>query len=176
MSDIPEPPAEGAPRPLHPALRALADQGVERRYRRGTVLIEEGDQGGALYFIVSGLVRAYTARADGQEFTFGYYGPGEYVGEMSLDGGPRSASVIVEEPSVCRMVTRETLQRAIAAEPELAFVLLAKVIARARAASERASDMALHSAYGRLVKLLHDEARPDARRHPADHPGADASR
>jgi CRP/FNR family cyclic AMP-dependent transcriptional regulator len=152
--------AQSAPPALHPALRAVAAQGVERRYRRGTVIIEQGDPGGTLYFIDAGLVRAYTARADGQEFTFGFYGPGEYLGEMSLDGGPRSASVIVEEPLTCRMLTRETLLRAIAADPELAFVLMAKVIERARALSARASDLALDSAYGRLVKLLHDVAGP----------------
>ena len=51
---------------LPPALRAVAVRGSERRYRKGTILIEEGEPGGALYFIVRGRVRAYAARADGQ--------------------------------------------------------------------------------------------------------------
>jgi|CXWL01.1.fsa_nt_gi CRP/FNR family cyclic AMP-dependent transcriptional regulator len=139
---------------LSPALRGVAERGVERRYRRGSILIQEGEPGGTLYFIVRGRLRAYTSRADGQEFTFGFYGPGEYMGELSLDGGPRSANVVVEQAAVCRIVTRQTLEQCIAEQPTLAFELLTKVIRRARDLSARASDLALNDAYGRLVMLL----------------------
>jgi CRP-like cAMP-binding protein len=50
---------------LSPGMRQVADRGVERRYRRGTLLIQEGEPGGTLYFIVRGRLRAFTARADG---------------------------------------------------------------------------------------------------------------
>jgi len=155
--------ADGAPppnpkNPLHllpRPLQTLAQRGTERRYKRGTILMQEGDPGGALYFITHGLLRAYSARDDGQEFTFGFYGPGEYMGEMSLDGGPRSASVMVEQAAVCLVVLRKVLEDSIAADPELAFALLTKVIRRARDLSTRARDLALNDAYGRLVLLLH---------------------
>ncbi len=148
---------------LPPALRRVAERGTQRRCKRGVVLIEEGEPGGTLFFVQSGLLRAYTARADGQEFTFGFYGPGEVLGEMSLDGGPRSASVTVEEITVCRWVTRQTLEQCIAEEPALAFELLALVIRRARALSDRARDLALNDAYGRLVLLLRagSQVQPD---------------
>ena len=145
---------------LRPSLRQLAERGVERRYRRGTILIHEGEPGGSLYFIVRGLVRAYTASSDGHEFTFGFYGPGEYMGELSLDGGARSASVIVEQNALCRIVTRQTIERAIVSDPGVAFEILAKVIRRARDLSIRARDLALNNAYGRLAQLLRTEARP----------------
>jgi CRP/FNR family cyclic AMP-dependent transcriptional regulator len=148
---------------LSPAMRAVAERGVERRYRRGTLLIQEGEPGGTLYFIVRGQLRAYTANADGQEFTFGFYGPGEYLGELSLDGGLRSASVIVERAAACRIVTRPTLEQCIAEEPKLAFELLGKAIRRARDLSVRARDLALNDVYGRLAQLLRDHAvlQPD---------------
>ncbi len=146
-------PADGLSR-LSPTLRKLAESGVLKHHKRGTLLIEEGDPGGSLFFVASGLMRAYTAHADGQEFTFGFYGPGETLGELSLDGGPRSASVAVEEAAVCHLVTRPVLEQAIAAEPALAFELMGLVIRRARALSTRASELALNDAYGRLVLLL----------------------
>ncbi len=151
---------------LPPALRGVAERGAERSYRRGTLLIQEGEPGGSLYFICRGRLRAYSARADGQEFTFGYYGPGEYMGEMSLDGGPRSASVIVESAAVCRIVTRQTLEQCIAADPSISFELMARVIRLARGLSNRARDLALNDAYGRLVQLLRQEAvlQPDGTR------------
>lgn len=147
---------------LTPAMRVVAGRGVERRYRRGALLMQEGDPGGTLYFIMRGLLRAYTARSDGQEFTFGFYGPGEYLGELSLDGGTRSANVIVEQAAVCRIVTRQTLELCIAEQPALAFELLAKVIGRARVLSTRARDLALSDAYGRLSMLLTEAAQPQA--------------
>jgi CRP/FNR family transcriptional regulator, cyclic AMP receptor protein len=159
MSPIPSAEVDGLSL-LSPAMRGVAERGVERRYRRGTLIIQEGEPGGTLYFICRGRLRAYTARSDGQEFTFGFYGPGEYMGELSLDGGARSASVIVEDAAVCRIVTRQTLQDCIAEQPALAFELLAKVIRRARDLSTRARDLALSDAYGRLAQLLRSGALP----------------
>ena len=147
---------------LSPAMRAVAAQGVERRYKRGTIVIAEGEPGAALYFIESGLLRSYSERADGQQFTFGLHGPGDYIGEFTLDGKPRAASVIVEQAAVCRIVQRDALLRAIAAEPTLAFELLSHVIGRVRELSARARDLALNDAYGRLALWLRESSVPEA--------------
>lgn len=117
------------------ALRALAAQGTIRHYGRDTVLIEEGDCSDALFIILSGRLRAYSAAGNGTEVTYGIYGAGEYLGEMSLDGGPRSASVITLEPSVCAVVTREALTRHLTLHPQFTFELLATVQRRTRAAN-----------------------------------------
>ena len=158
-SPTPAAPASGLDL-LHPALRAVAMLGTERRYRKGAILMEEGDPGGTLYFIASGQLRAYTATAEGQEFTFGHYGPGEYLGEMSLDGEPRSASVVVESAAVCRIVSRATLEACIQRDPQVTFQLLGKVVRMVRSLSVRARDLALHDAYGRLAQLLRAQAIP----------------
>jgi CRP/FNR family transcriptional regulator, cyclic AMP receptor protein len=147
---------------LSPSLRRLAERGEIRRYRKGTLLIQEGDRGDQLYIILKGQVRAFASDEDDHEITFGYYGPGEYMGEISLDGGPRSASVIVEEPTTCSVVTRHTIEQHIAQEPQFAFELLAKVIRRVRTLTARTKDLSLNSVYGRLVKLLNELAEPAA--------------
>jgi CRP/FNR family transcriptional regulator, cyclic AMP receptor protein len=137
------------------SLLALARKGELRRHRRGTLLIEEGDVGDTLHLIVSGRLRAFSAHpSSGREFTFGVYGPGEYVGEMGLDGDRRSASVITLEPSQCVAISRATLMRHLHEDPPFAFELLAKVIRRARAATVSARQMALNDVYGRLRALL----------------------
>jgi len=135
-------------------LRELASRGVQRSYAKGRLLIEEGDVGDTLFIIVSGRLRAFSASDNGREITYGSYGPGEYVGELSLDGGPRSASVEALVRSVCAVVTRRTLEGFIAERPAFAFELLGKVIARARAATLTARQMALNDVYGRLRYLL----------------------
>jgi CRP/FNR family cyclic AMP-dependent transcriptional regulator len=161
MDSIEAPTTESSTADLPPSLRLLAARGTARSYRRGTVLIEEGSQGDSLYLILSGSLRAYGCDARGREVTYGIYGVGDYVGEMSLDGGPRAASVITEEPSRCVMLTRASILAHIAEHPEFALELLTKVIRRARAATLSTKQMALHDVYGRLKALL--ESAPEER-------------
>jgi CRP/FNR family transcriptional regulator, cyclic AMP receptor protein len=147
---------------LPPALQKLASLGVQRRFRTHAMLIEEGDQSGSVYIVLSGRLRAFVSDARGREVTLGLHGPGEYVGEMSLDGGPRSASVQAVEPTVCAVVTRETMLRHIATDPELALALIVRLIKRARLATESARSMALLDVYSRLRKFLEERADAQA--------------
>ena len=135
-------------------LRALVARGDIRRYRKSTLLIQEGDLGDTLFIIISGRLKAFSIGDRDREITYGVYGRGEYLGEMSLDGGPRSASVITLEASVCAVVTRRTLEAFVAEHPAFAFELLAKVIRRARSATVNARQLALNDVYGRLKSLL----------------------
>lgn len=150
------------PSALPDALAELTARAVIRRYRKNALLIQEGDQGDTLFIIVSGRLRAFSMGDKEREITYGVYGPGEYIGEMSLDGGPRSASVIALEASVCAVVARSTLETFIAERPAFAFELLAKVIRRARAATLNARQLALNDVYGRLKLLLESLAVPRA--------------
>jgi CRP/FNR family transcriptional regulator, cyclic AMP receptor protein len=147
----------------HPALtgavRELALRGELRRYRKSTILIEEDDIGDTLYVILEGRLRAYSASMNGREITYGVYGPGEYLGEMSLDGGRRSASVETLEASCCSVVTRASLRAFIQDNPDFAFELLSKVIRRARAATISAKTLALNDVYGRIKLRLEELAR-----------------
>ncbi len=135
-------------------LRDLAAQGTLRRYRANTTLIEEGDRGDSLFVVLSGSLRIFCADPNGREITLAIYGPGEYVGEMSLDGGPRSASVSTEEASVCAVVSGEALRQHLAACPEFTLELIQRLIRRTRLATESARSLALLDAYGRLVRLF----------------------
>jgi CRP/FNR family cyclic AMP-dependent transcriptional regulator len=136
------------------SMQRLARLCEPRRYAKGTLLIQEGDRGDTLYLILKGELRAFSAGEYGREIIYGDYGPGEYLGEMSLDGGLRSASVITLTASTCIVLTREVLLAHIAEEPEFAFELLAKVIRRARNVTLSAKRLALNDVYGRLRILL----------------------
>ena len=139
---------------LPPPLRALAARGTPRSYRKGTLIIEEGTQGDTLYLLLAGRVKAFSSDSRAREVVYGVYGPGDYFGEMSLDGGPRSASVMAESACTCAVLTRQTLREHIKAEPEFAFELIERVIRRARLATHSARSMALLDVYGRVVQLL----------------------
>lgn len=144
-------------------LRELAGRGVQHGYGKGRLLIEEGDEAHTMYVVISGRLRVFSAHpVNGREITYGTFGPGDFVGEMSLDGGPRSASVETLERSVCVAVTRQTLEAFIAERPAFAFELLAKVIGSARRATLTARQLALNDAYGNLKAWLDAEAEPAA--------------
>jgi CRP/FNR family cyclic AMP-dependent transcriptional regulator len=141
---------------------ALAARGNLRSFRRGAILIQEGDLGDTLYMVRSGRLRAYAAHPSGKEITLGIYGAGEYVGEMSLDGGPRSANVETLEATTCAVIGRATLLAYIAEHPDFALEMMSRLIRRARLATESASSLALIDVYGRMTRLLDQLAGPPA--------------
>jgi CRP/FNR family cyclic AMP-dependent transcriptional regulator len=166
--DVRMSPSKAAPHndeTVHPALpaslQALTQGCLARTYRKGTLLIQEGDVGDTIYVILEGRLRTFGSDpASEREITYGHYGPGDFVGEMGLDGGPRSASVMATEKTLCSVVPRARLVEHVRQQPEFAFELITSLIRRARAATEAAKQMALTDVYGRLRKLLGSMAEP----------------
>lgn len=140
--------------PMSDSLRALARRGVPSRLRKGTQIITEGDRGDSLFIVLSGRLRAFSVGDNGNEITYAHYGPGEYVGELGLDGGLRSANVETVEPTLCVLITRATLQQHLADDPAFAFELLSRVIRSARTATRGMRQIALNDVYERLREWL----------------------
>lgn len=141
--------------PLHDeTLRNIAATGVVRTFPRSTVLISEGDVGDALYVILSGRVKVYSSNEAGREFVIDFHGAGEYVGEMTLDGEPRSASVMTVEPTTCAVVNRAQFRDFLLAHPDFAMHLIDRLIHRLRVTTGNLKSLALSDVYGRLVRLL----------------------
>jgi CRP/FNR family cyclic AMP-dependent transcriptional regulator len=135
-------------------LRAIAASGVTRTFPRNAVLINEGDVGDSLYIVVSGRVKIFASNEAGREFVIDFFGPGEYVGEMSLDGARRSASVMTVEPTTCVVVNRAHFREFILAHPDFAMHLIERLIHRVRVTTGNLKSLALSDVYGRLVRLL----------------------
>jgi CRP/FNR family cyclic AMP-dependent transcriptional regulator len=146
--------------PLHDeVLRGIAASGVVRAFPRSTVLINEGDVGDALYVLLSGRVKVYSSNEAGREFIIDFHGPGEYVGEMTLDGAPRSASVMTVEPTTCAVVNRAQFRDFLLAHPDFAMHLIDRLIHRLRVTTGNLKSLALSDVYGRLVRLLNTLAQ-----------------
>jgi CRP/FNR family transcriptional regulator, cyclic AMP receptor protein len=65
-------------------LQTLADLGVQRSYRKGAVIVNEGELGDTLYILIQGRVRVFSADTSGKEITLGTILGGDFFGEMSL--------------------------------------------------------------------------------------------
>jgi CRP/FNR family transcriptional regulator, cyclic AMP receptor protein len=139
---------------------ALAALGVRRRYPKGVLLMQEGDFGDIIYVMQRGRAKVFATDDDQREIIYGTIEPGEYFGELSLDGGLRSASVITLDECECSIVTQVTLRQYVLEHPDFAFELIDRIIARARLATQAVRDMALLDVYGRLSRLLEHMAAP----------------
>jgi CRP/FNR family transcriptional regulator, cyclic AMP receptor protein len=145
---------------LAPAVGRLAARGIVRSYRKNTIILNEGEPGDSLFVLLQGQVKVYATDENGREITYGTIVAGDYFGEMSLDGAPRSASVMTIEPCLCSLVSRSAVQQHLAEEPSFAMQLVTQVIRRARSATETARQMALLDVYGRVIHTLESERGP----------------
>jgi CRP/FNR family cyclic AMP-dependent transcriptional regulator len=135
-------------------LKAIASSGVIRTFPRNSILINEGDVGDSLFIVLAGRVKVFASNEQGREFVIDFHGPGEYVGEMSLDGARRSASVVTMEPTTCAVVNRAQFREFILHHPDFALHLIERLIHRVRVTTGNLKSLALSDVYGRLVRLL----------------------
>ena len=142
-------------------LRALSEQGTVKSFPKNAVIVSEGDETESLYVILSGRVKVFVADESGKEVVLGTQGPGEYFGEMVLDGGPRSASVMTLEPSRFVVIPKRNVRDFLRSQPEFAIRLIEKLIHRSRVLTASVKNLALMDVYGRVARLLLDLAEDD---------------
>ena len=135
-------------------LRTLCQRAIVRTFAKNTVVVSEGDKTDSLYIVVSGRVKIYVSDDQGKEIVLNQAGAGEYFGEMVLDAGPRSASVMTLETTRFLVVPREDFAAFLAESPEFALHLIRKLIRRVRALTHDIKSLALMDVYGRVARML----------------------
>lgn len=135
-------------------LAAVGARAVVRNYPKNSIVLDEGDRSDTLYLVRSGKVKVYVADEHGRELVLNVIGPGEYFGEIALDGGPRSAAAVTLEPCVLLGIPGADVKRMLAVDAEFALSLLFKLTDRIRALTDKVKALALQDVYGRLARLL----------------------
>jgi len=135
-------------------MQALSAHAVTRTFPKSTVIISEGDPAESLYIIVSGRVKVFVADPGGREIVLLTQGPGEYFGEMMLDEGPRSASIMTLDKSVFLVIRKADLREFLVRNPGFAVRLIEKLIHRVRSLTASVKSLALMDVYGRVARLL----------------------
>ena len=144
---------------LPPALlEAIAKGATVRAFPKNAIIVNEGDETDSLYVMVSGRSRVYVSNAQGREVQLNVIGPGEYFGEVTLDGGARSASVQTVEECRCIIIKRSELLALVEREPRFALHIVRKLASRVRDLTENVRSLALMDVYGRVARLLLDLA------------------
>jgi len=109
-------------------LRALAERCTLRTLPADGVVFREGDPGDSLYLILSGKVKITLHDANGKEFIVDVRNAGGYVGEMMLDGSPRSATVKTLEVSEFGVLSRNDFKNLLRKNPEVSLQLIRNLI------------------------------------------------
>jgi CRP/FNR family cyclic AMP-dependent transcriptional regulator len=135
-------------------LTAVGSHGIARSYPKNTIIVSEGDKTDSLFIILEGRVKAFVSDGEGHDMVLSTQGPGEYFGEMVLDEGPRSASIMTLEPSRFLVVQKNDFRDFVVKNPAFALSLIEKLIHRARSLTASVKSLALMDVYGRVARLL----------------------
>jgi CRP-like cAMP-binding protein len=113
------------------ALQFLADEVGWETLPRGAILMRQGEPGDSLYFVVSGRLRVFGLRDDGEQVNVGEVGPGETVGEMALlSNEPRSASSDALADCELLRLSKAGFDRLISDHPKTMAVFTRIIVAR----------------------------------------------
>jgi CRP/FNR family cyclic AMP-dependent transcriptional regulator len=139
---------------------ALGALGHVRTFRRGTRLFLEGDRADAVYLVIAGRARVYTATSEGNEVTLCVRTAGDLIGEMgALDPGSlRSASVVTLDEMTCQVIRSEQLLDFLETHPRATLGLLRLLVGRLRDSDRRRTEFGSYNATRRLARLLAEAA------------------
>ncbi|NLV23348.1 MAG: Crp/Fnr family transcriptional regulator [Deltaproteobacteria bacterium] len=118
-------------------------------------IFSEGDEGRGLHVIVSGRVKIFKLSPGGKEQILHIFGPGDPFGEIALFSG-RTYPAHAEAHSDCEVLffPRREFADCIAADPSLAFNMLAVLSQRLRKFAQLIEDLSLKEVPGRLAAYL----------------------
>jgi uncharacterized membrane protein len=104
----------------------------------GTTVFNYGDPGDSLYVIRRGGVEVFIKDDTGQRISLETPGPGDVFGEISLlDGGPRTASVVVTSDLEALRLSRSHLNLFLTRRPSAALDMLSAMGRRLRTTADR---------------------------------------
>lgn len=140
----------------------------ERTAQRDEFILNEGEPGEALYFLVSGAVKEVKTSAEGKEQILRIIRPGESFNDVPVfDGGPNLASAVAMSPVLLYALSRSDIAIILRHHPQVA-ANVAKVLAeRVRHFASLVEDLSFRPVVGRVAKLLleHAENGPGPRPH-----------
>ncbi len=141
---------------------SVAQAVVKRRFKRGEVIVEQGDKSNMLFIILTGRARVVTADKRGREVILATLQPGDYIGEMSLiDNEPHSATVRAEVQTDMLCLGRAEFARCLPENSSMAYAIMKNLVQRLRHADRKIESLALMDVYGRVARALLEFAAPD---------------
>ncbi len=137
----------------------LLKLGRAKSFSAGSMIMQEGSQGGSMLLLMKGTVRVSLMTAAGKRLIVGDLQRGEVLGEMAMfDGGIRSADV--KALTNCEMLTfeRRDVIPFLEDHPAACLRMVETLCRRLRRSNEHITEIAFVDLPTRLAKLLHRRA------------------
>lgn len=142
------------------ALAEIEQHSTVKSFKKHAIVINQGDETNTLYVILSGSVKVFISGEDGREVVLNHQTAGDYFGDLAmLDKEPRVASVMTTEPSRFMIISREDFLACLAKNPEIAINLIKPMTSRTRMLAKNVSSLALLDVYGRVARVLLEQAK-----------------
>jgi len=133
----------------------LARRMQQRTFRRGDVVVRQGEPGSSLHLVMAGHFKVVVAAASGDELLLTIIGPGQLFGEIALlDGGPRSATVVALEAGRTASLSRADFLDLLRRSPRLLDAVLRGVARLVRREADELTNLVGLDASRRLAKRL----------------------
>ncbi len=130
-----------------------------RTYRRGEVIVRQGQAGETFFVIVRGRVAVTVLSPEGREVVLNTLGEGDHFGEMALlDDEPRSASVVAQERSDLAILSRDVFFDLLQSNFVLTKGLLRSFSLRLRRANATIEGLAALDVKSRLARYFRELA------------------
>ncbi|MFC1965314.1 Crp/Fnr family transcriptional regulator [Chloroflexota bacterium] len=145
---------------LDPAqLDSLGKFAFEKTAERGEILVFEGEPDNALYFVVSGVMKAFKTSADGKEQILYLIRPGESFNEVPVfSGGPNLASAEAMGPVLLYVIKRSDLEVILREYPQVALNTIQVLSRRVQHLVSLIEDLSFRHVTGRVAKILLEHA------------------
>jgi CRP-like cAMP-binding protein len=133
-----------------PIFRTLGKESIDfiverlkfKTFEKDDTVCKIGDQGDAMYIIITGKVNICIYGTDGQEQVVASLGPGDYFGEMALlTGEPRSATVKTSEPAEMFLLYKDDFDVILERFPSISLSMGKIVSKRLRETLSKAAQM-----------------------------------
>ena len=136
-------------------LERIAEHATPESFRRGALIISDGDPADALYVVINGRVKVFLGSDDGKEVVLTILGPGESFGEIALlDEEPRSASVAAMEKTTVLVIRRDRFLELLRENSDLSWAMIRSLSDLVRRLTGSVQSLALNDVYRRIVEIL----------------------
>ena len=136
--------------------RAALDRRARRtRFAAGNSLLQQGEAGDKVVFLLEGRAKISYVTREGRELVLRFCGPGELVGELAvIDGSPRLSSVVALEPVDALVLAAVDFRALLDSEPAIAWKLLGMLSRRFRDADLKRVEFGASDTVGRVAARL----------------------
>jgi len=138
----------------------IVRQVIRRRFKKGEILIHEGDEMHQFFIVSQGSFKCYTSHQDGKQKTLYYFHMGDFFGQQTLfqKGASPYTVEAIQEASIC-MIESSTINQLIRTQPEFAFSIISELSDRVHSLELELSNVSIDPLETRLLRLLQELAK-----------------